>query len=230
MPTVLITGANRGLGLEFVRQYAEADWNIVATCRKPENADRLHEVQRKFRDKISLFSLDVSQAKSFSALKSELKNKPIDLLISNAGVYGEKSRFGAVDYDYWLEAMKINTFSTLRLAETFHENISFSEKKLLVAITSLMGSIEDNTSGGSYVYRSTKAALNMVVKSLAVDLQPEGIICALLHPGWVQTDMGGPNASIDTSTSISGMRKVLEGLKLRDSGKFFNYEGEVIPW
>ena len=165
-------------------------------------------------------------------LAQVLADESIDLLINNAGIYpdSDKSGFGHTDYTEWVQAFRVNTMAPLKMAESFATQIARSDQKTIVTITSKMGSIADNGSGGSYLYRSSKAAVNMVVKSLAIDLKPLGISSVVLHPGWVKTDMGGPNALISTEQSVSGMREVIGRLTLADSGRFFGFDGREIPW
>jgi NAD(P)-dependent dehydrogenase (short-subunit alcohol dehydrogenase family) len=227
--TLLITGANRGLGLEFVKQYAEAGWQVIACCRWPDDAKELNALADRFGEQIEVYALDVADFEQIDALALLLQGRPIDLLINNAGVYPQ-SEFGSVDYEAWAEAFHINTMAPMKMAEAFVPHVAASQLKKIVTLTSKMGSIDDNTSGGSYIYRSTKAAGNMVMKSLAVDLKPMGIASTILHPGWVRTDMGGPNGLIDAPESVAGMRQVIEALSLANSGRFVAYDGKVIPW
>lgn len=232
MPTILITGANRGLGLEFARQYAAEGWRVFAGCRTPSSARDLNDLAGGSHGRVSVHALDVSAPESIAALAGGLKGQPLDILLSNAGVYGDEEHddFGKVDYARWMETFAVNTLALMRLAETFVDSVAASEKKVLAALSSKMGSIDDNTSGGGYLYRSTKAALNAVVKSLSVDLESRGILVVALHPGWVQTDMGGANASLRPEESIRGMRGVLERLRPADTGAFLAYDGETVPW
>lgn len=227
--TLLITGANRGLGLEFVNQYAEDGWQVIACCRWPDDAKELNALADKFGDQIEVYALDVADFEQIDALALLLQGRPIDLLINNAGVYPQ-SEFGHVAYEAWAEAFHINTMAPMKMVEAFAPHVAASSLKKIVTLTSKMGSIDDNTSGGSYIYRSTKAAGNMVMKSLAVDLKPMGIASTILHPGWVRTDMGGPNGLIDAPESVAGMRKVIEALTLENSGRFVAYDGKLIPW
>ncbi len=232
MPSVLITGANRGLGLEFARQYAKADWRVIGCCRKPELAPELKDLAETFKDRVSVHPLDVRLPELVSSLARALRDEPVDILLNNAGVYGDERHddFGRIDYARWAETFSVNVMGPLRMAEAFLENVSRSQKKIIACVSSKMGSIADNTSGGSYLYRSSKAALNAVVKSLAVDLRDQGIVVVALHPGWVQTDMGGPNAPTRPRESVQGLRRVLEGLKASDSGRFLAYDGSEVPW
>jgi len=232
MKTTLITGANRGIGLEFSRQFAADGWCVLACSRHPEKSDALNKLAAKYPEQITVHALDVADHEQIKRLAQTLANKSIDLLISNAGVYsGPKGcSFGDIDYEAWAYAFLVNTMAPLRMAEAFTPQITRSSKKIIVTITSKMGSVADNSRGGSYIYRSSKSAVNMVVKSLAIDLRSIGIIAVLLHPGWVRTDMGGPSGLISTKQSVSGMRNVICQLVLTDSGKFIAYDGQIIPW
>lgn len=230
MATVLITGANRGIGLEFTTHFLKRGDRVLATCRSIDGAEALKELCFTYPELV-LLELDVAEAESIAAFPAKLQGEPIDIFINNAGVYGpRKAQFGQVDGQQWLDVLQVNSVAPLLLTQCLIENLRAGSVKKLVYITSKMGSIDDNGGGGQYIYRSSKTALNMVVKSLAIDLQPEGFVAAVLHPGWVQTDMGGPNALIDTNTSVSGMMQVIDDLSPSQSGGFFNYDGSVIPW
>lgn len=227
MPTCLITGANKGLGLEFTKQYAAEGWKVISTCRQLENAYALTGLEGD----IHRHELDVSDFARVEALGNKLREEPIDLLINNAGVYGPRTvPHHGVDFAAWAEVLRVNTMAPLKLTAVFEPHVAKSQLKRVVVITSKMGSISDNTSGGSYIYRSSKAALNAIMKSLAVDLQPKGIAVAAIHPGWVRTDIGGPNAKIDASESVAGMRQVIDDLYVEDTGRFINYDGTDIGW
>lgn len=230
MKTVLITGANRGLGLEFCRQYAAADWQVIACCRQPHNADALNSLVSKYSN-LHLFALDVTDHEAIDGLAEEFKANSIDVLISNAGIYGDSGLgFGQLNYHDWRTTLETNVLSAMKLAEAFQAHLKRSEQGLFVAISSLMGSIADNKGGGSMLYRSSKAALNASMKSLAIDLKSEQIGVLIFHPGWVRTDMGGPNGLIDTPESISGMRDIIENFDLSQSGEFIKYDGTPMPW
>jgi NAD(P)-dependent dehydrogenase (short-subunit alcohol dehydrogenase family) len=221
MPTVLITGASRGIGGEFARQYAADGWRVIATCRNPDSYDGVGEVH----------ALDVADADSVSALGKAMAGEKIDLLINNAGIYGPRNLpFDGLDYDAWEQVLRINLMGPMRVAAALAGPVMSSQKKKMVFISSKVGSISDNSSGGSYIYRSSKTALNIAVKSLSLDISEKGVICLLLHPGWVQTDMGGASAPIDMATSVSGMRAVIERAGAAESGRFFNYDGTSLPW
>ncbi len=232
MKTVLITGANRGIGLEFVRQYAVEGWCVLACCRDVAGSTQLNKLAVQFVNQVTVYSLDVAMHEQIEGLSEELADVSIDLLINNAGVYptSRSDGFGATDYDAWARAFHINTMAPLKMAESFIPQISKSHLKTIITITSKMGSVADNRGGGSYVYRSSKAAVNMVIKSLAIDLAPTGVISVLLHPGWVRTDMGGSNGLISTEQSVAGMRQVISNLKPENSGEFYAFDGQVVPW
>lgn len=229
MPSVLITGANRGLGLEFAKQYAADGWDVIATCRKPEAAGALNDIARS-SGSVRVMPLDVGDPTSIKALANELAGASIDVLLNNAGIFGDRSGFGGVDYAKWGDTFRVNTMAPLMLSEHLIEQIGRGEKKVIANVTSKMGSVGDNTSGGCYVYRSSKAALNMVTRSMAHDLAGRGVTCVVLHPGWVATDMGGAGAPLKAEPSVRGMRQVIAGLTRDESGKFFNYDGAEIPW
>ena len=226
--TILITGANRGIGLEYVKQYAESGQQVYATVRDPAKATALQQLAAKHTN-IQVLALDVSDVSAIRDLAGQLSALTIDILISNAGTYPD-SVFGKTDPQAWLQAFQVNTLTTYYLAEAFLPQLRRANQAKLIAMTSKMGSIEDNGSGGEYIYRSSKTALNMVVKSLALDLREFNIQVAALHPGWVRTDMGGPNGLIDTETSVRGLRLVIETLTSAQSGEFIAYDGKRIPW
>lgn len=226
--TVLITGANRGLGLEFVKQYAADGWQVLACCRDLASANQLQATARQY-DNIHLHTLDVGDFSQIDTLAQQLSAQSIDVLINNAGIYPE-SRTGTIDKAAWLAGFAINSIAPYKMATAFQPHLARSQLKKMATLSSKMGSIDDNTSGGSYMYRSSKTALNMVMKSLSIDWQAVGIAVVTLHPGWVRTDMGGPNGLIDAPASVSGLRKVIAQLTLAETGKFIAYDGQVIPW
>jgi NAD(P)-dependent dehydrogenase (short-subunit alcohol dehydrogenase family) len=225
---VLITGANRGIGLEFTQQYAQDGWNVLACCREPQHASALQALATA-QTNIRILHLDVADFSQIDALALQLKDEKIDVLINNAGVFPDSSLSDA-DTENWLQAFKINSIAPMKMATAFTPHIAKSELKKLATLSSKMGSMADNTSGGSYIYRSTKTAVNMVMKSLSIDLKPAEIAVVTLHPGWVQTDMGGSNALINTQTSVAGLRKVIENLTLSNTGRFIAYDGKEIAW
>ena len=225
---VLITGANRGLGLEFTKQYAADGWNVLACCRHPQSAMALQTLAVAHSN-VMVHALDVADFAQIDALAFKLKDENIDVLVNNAGVYPNSS-FGNTDYNAWADGFKINSMAPLKMAEAFVQHVTRSQLKKIATITSKMGSIDDNTSGESYSYRSSKTAVNMVMKSLSIDLKPYGISVITLHPGWVQTDMGGPNGLINAQTSVTGLRKQIADLHLSNTGKFVAFDGKAINW
>jgi NAD(P)-dependent dehydrogenase (short-subunit alcohol dehydrogenase family) len=231
MATILITGASRGLGLEFCRQYAGAGWKVLACCRDPDGASALRELSAR-HPAVSVHRLDLERFGHIDALARELAGEPIDILLNNAGIYGDsgRNRLGAMDYELWAKVLRINTLAPVKMSEALLPQIQRGSRRLIVAVTSLMGSMADNTSGGAIMYRSAKAALNAAMKSLSIDLRSQGIGVLLLHPGWVRTDMGGPNAPTPPEESVAGMRRVIEAFTPGDSGRFLNFRGEELPW
>jgi NAD(P)-dependent dehydrogenase (short-subunit alcohol dehydrogenase family) len=232
MYTTLITGANRGIGLELAKQYAADDWRVLACCRHPEKADALNLLAAQHPDLVRVHRLDVTDVAQIEQLAKTLAGEAIDLLLNNAGIYplADSKGFGHTDCKEWMHAFQVNTMAPLKMAEAFVGQVARSQLKIIATISSKMGSMSDNTGGGSYLYRSSKAAVNMVVNNLSIDLTPEGITAVVLNPGWVLTDMGGPNAMIPVEQSVTGLRQVIGKLKLEDSGKFFNYDGAEIAW
>jgi len=222
--TVLITGANRGLGLEFARQYAEAGWKVIGTARNPASAAELNALD------VRVARLDVADPKSVAALAAALGGEPIDLLINNAGIFPRAGSLEETDFDAALQTYEVNTLGPMRVTRALLPNLRAGSGKKVVSITSGLGSIENNTGGRFYGYRESKAALNMFTRSLAVELADEGFTCVVISPGWVQTDMGGPNATLTPKESVLGMRAVIAGLNPSQSGTYWNYDGDAIPW
>jgi len=218
MPTVLITGANRGIGLELARQYSANGWEVIATVR--ESSDELDALGVRV-ERLDMRDLDAVE--SFGRSIEQL-----DLLIANAGTYGPRSVTSAEDARGWSETFTVNTIAPYLLAQAVLPQVSRSGGKL-IAISTKMGSIADNSSGGFIAYRSSKSALNSAWRSLAIDNRGR-IIAAVLHPGWVQTRMGGPSAPLPVEDSVAGLRRVIESLGPEQSGGFFSYDGTEIPW
>lgn len=223
--TILITGANRGIGLEFTKQYAADGCKVIACYRTPQTAVELLMLSTKHSN-IQAVALDVANFAQIDALALDMQDDTIDVLINNAGIYPS----GNATEQAWADAFKTNAMAPFKVAQAFTQHLAKSQLKKLATLSSKMGSMDDNTSGGSYIYRSSKAAVNMVMKSLSIDLQAHGISVVTLHPGWVQTDMGGPNGLISTQTSVTGMRQVIEQLSLQNTGKFMAYDGKAIAW
>jgi NAD(P)-dependent dehydrogenase (short-subunit alcohol dehydrogenase family) len=232
MNTALITGANRGIGLEFARQYAEDGWQVLACSRTPERADALKELAAQHPNRVDVHALDVADHAEIDRLAKSLSGTTVDLLINNAGIYAgsHAAPLEDIDYEAWARSFHINTMATLKMVQAFLPNIERSKQKKIVTISSKMGSITDNTSGGSYLYRTSKTAVNMVIKTLSIDLKPAGVIAVVFHPGWVKRDMGGPRALISATQSVSGMRRIIDRLSMADSGKFLSYDGQIVPW
>lgn len=223
--TVLITGANRGIGFELARQYAANGWRVLACCRAPEHADTLQQLG------VDVYALDVADLDSIAALKNNLGDLVIDLLINNAGVGGGgRQSFGDIDYAVWEKTLITNSFGPYRMIEALVENIASSTGKTVANISSHMGSITHYDDGDDYIYRSSKTALNMVTYDLSVDLKARGITVLSFHPGWVQTDMGGSDAPVTPSDSASGLRRTIARCGLEDSGAFLAFDGEPLPW
>lgn len=229
--TILVTGAGRGIGLELARQYAHAGWRVFACCRSPEQADTLTRLAGESNGLLTVHRLEVTDTDRINALAEELRAEHVDILINNAGTdRPERQGFGQVDEKDWIEAFRVNTIAPLKMAEAFVAPVARSERRIIAVMSSMMGSIKDNFSGGYYAYRSTKAAVNMVVKNLSIDLKRFGIIAVALHPGWVKTKIGGPAATLSPRESVAGLHKVLAALKPEDSGRFLTYEGRELPW
>ncbi|HLO77743.1 MAG TPA: SDR family oxidoreductase [Magnetospirillum sp.] len=222
MPAILITGANRGLGLEFARQYAADGWRVLATVRDPLSGRAASDAGAE------VYVTDVADPASIQRLKSSLAGVELDIVLNNAGVYGQNQSFGAVDPEGFMRVMRTNALAPLMVAEALVDNLV--GRKIIASVSSLMGSIAENSSGNFYAYRASKAALNMVMKTLALDLASRGITAVALSPGWVRTDMGGPDAPLDPQTAIAGMRAVLDKVTPSDSGKFFHFDGRELPW
>lgn len=231
MESILVTGANRGLGLEWCRQYALDGWRVYATCRHPEAAGELRSLAST-QPQLTIHRLDVTSSEQCAALRAELGEAPIDVLVNNAGVYLEKyAPDGAIHYDDWLLTLQVNTLGAVRVTESLARNLARSRRRLVVAVSSHMGSIADISSPGSYYYRSSKAALNAAMKGLALAYRPMGIGVLMLHPGWVQTRMGGwDEAPLTPERSVAGMRRLIEDYTPEMSGRFFRYDGTELPW
>lgn len=232
MPSVMVTGSNRGLGIEWVRQYAEEGFRVFATCRHPAEAEELKALAKKHRT-VTLHRLDVTKQDDVSALAREFLNESIDILINNAGVYLEKYDDVSLDtirFDDWELTFRVNTFGCLRVTRTFQQMVARSERRLVVAISTHMGSITEIETPGACYYRSSKAALNVAMKGLSLELKPSGIGVLILHPGWNNTRMGGPDGPYRPVDTVSGMRDIIERFDLHDTGRFLRFDGTEIPW
>jgi len=231
MPTLLITGANRGIGLELTKRYAADGWTVIAACREPQSATALKAIRG-----VSVEALDVTDYTAVDKLAQTYDGTAIDLLLNNAGIYGHRD--GALkvsDFDTYLQVLQVNSVAPMKLALAFLPHLKAAQNRnkmggaKIATISSRMGSIADS-GGGAYAYRASKAAINAGMHNLALDLKSSGISCITLHPGWVKTDMGGAGADIDVTTSAAGLKQVIDGLALKDTGKFYNYDGGEIPW
>jgi NAD(P)-dependent dehydrogenase (short-subunit alcohol dehydrogenase family) len=228
MSTVLVTGANRGIGLEFVRQYASEGEKVIACAREPNKARGLTELAASA--KVQLQALDTSDFEACAALGRQLAGEAIDILIHNAGTYGPKTQSAdEMDFEGWAYTFAVNTMGPLALSQALHDNLKRGREKKLIIITSGMASTA-TTEGGALAYRASKAAVNNVMRNLSVDWRKDGIIVAVLSPGWVRTDMGGAGAPLSPEQSVSGMRQVIAGLTPADSGKFLTWQGHERPW
>jgi NAD(P)-dependent dehydrogenase (short-subunit alcohol dehydrogenase family) len=230
--TILITGANRGIGLELTRCYATAGWRVFACCREPSDAHALRALAASQKDvEVEVLPLDVTDTASIEALAEQLAGEAIDILLNNAGLYGRKGlRIGDLEQREWLEVLATNAIGPALVTQALLPHLLRGERRVIATLSSKVGSLADNTSGGNQPYRSSKAAVNQVMKSLAIELAHERMIAVALHPGWVQTDMGGPNALISTHESARGIVRVIESLTLEQSGSFLDYRGQVVPW
>ncbi|MCK8045404.1 SDR family oxidoreductase [Shewanella sp. 1CM18E] len=227
---LLITGANRGIGLAFVKAYLAARWQVTACCRTPNEANELVSLKTIYQ-KLSIVKLDLNKLDEISLDSLNLPEESFDLVIHNAGYYGPKGvSFGEVNLVEWRKVLEINTLGPLFITNLLYPQLNLAQGCTLAFISSKVGSMADNGSGGGYYYRSSKAALNSVVKSLSIDLAADGVKSVALHPGWVLTDMGGPHALVDTETSVQGMMQVIDRLSFEQSGNFIDYQGKTIPW
>lgn len=238
MPSIMVTGANRGLGLEFVRQYAADGWRVYACCRDPGSAADLREIAGTSGGRVSIHALALGDPDSIRALAQDLDGHPIDVLVNNAGTYGLKGfaeggmqaqALGSMEYDGWEHAFAINTMAPLRMIEALIGNVAKSTEKKIFTVSSSMGSIAEPP-GGHLAYGSTKAAVNFVMSTLAMELRDRGITVMSLHPGWVETDMGGSTAPLKPAQSIAGLRKVIASASLATTGQFIGWDGNRVPW
>ncbi len=232
MRNLFITGANRGIGLELTRRSLERGDRVFAACRSPENAAQLNHLQERHSDRLLVLPLDVTSGLAITSAVATVQglSDHLDILFNNAGVAGDESPLGRVEASELLDTYATNAVAPLMIAQACLPLLRRGERPVIANVTSRMGSIADNSSGGYYGYRASKAALNMLNASLALDLAGQGIIAVVLHPGWVRTDMGGSGASLSVEESVVGLLKVVDGLQAADSGRFFAWDGEEIPW
>ncbi len=235
MPSVLITGANRGLGLEFLRQYLSDGWRVHACARNTEG--ELAQLAKENKS-LTLHVLDVTDHKAVDALAKKLQDEAIDVLINNAGIFGPSGFDGGgqnlagMDYDLWRKAFETNTIAPFKMAQAFQSHLARGERKCLVLLSTEMASLSRQTRDGmtSTAYQSSKAALNMVGVVLSHELKDKGIAVLMLHPGWVATDMGGASAPLKAPQSVSGMRKLIQTASLKDTGSYRDYTGRLMAW
>ena len=231
MKKILVTGANRGLGLGLVKKFLKNNEKVICTTRNISKSKELILCKEKYNDNLEICELDLLDKDSPNVLSNFLGDETIDLFINNAGVIGHSAQhFKSVSLNHWLEVLKVNLIAPLLITQSIIKNIEKSSERKIYFISSKVGSIEDNKSGGMYIYRSSKTALNQVVKSLSIDLKPLGISVISLHPGWVRTEMGGPNALISVEESVNGMVDVISNTSIINSGQFINYDGTRLPW
>jgi NAD(P)-dependent dehydrogenase (short-subunit alcohol dehydrogenase family) len=237
MPTVLITGASRGLGLEFVRQYADQDWRVIACCRSPDTAAELNQLAET-RASVSVEPLDVQDHVQIDALAEKLSGQAIDVLLNNAGLIGplpyeehiERQHFGSTDYTVWDTVLRTNTYGPLKMTEAFVEHVARSDRKVVANISSEVSSIA-GFAIPAVAYASSKSALNRAMTIVAEQLKARDIIVALFCPGYVKTRMDFSSyATVEIPESISGLRKLIEGLTIEDTGTFKRYDGKVLAW
>jgi NAD(P)-dependent dehydrogenase (short-subunit alcohol dehydrogenase family) len=235
MPTVLVTGANRGLGLEFVEQYAKEGWNVIACCRDPVNSRELQFLATQYPKQVSVERMDVVDHSAIDATAAKYRGKPIDVLINNAGVIGprreegHRQRIGGMDYAEMEKVWRTNTMGPLKVSEAFLECVAASQQKKIVTISSTVGSNVE-MKAPVYAYASSKAAVNKVMTLMAAALKDRGIAVAAFCPGNCKTRMGGPDANVEPRDSIAGMRKLIAGLSLANSGQFTRYNGQPVAF
>jgi NAD(P)-dependent dehydrogenase (short-subunit alcohol dehydrogenase family) len=223
MPTILITGAGRGLGLELAKQFIAGGWQVIGTVRDLAKGANLPKGAQTHL-------CDITDRAALARLAKDLKGRPVDVLFCNAGIFGQrKQSVGTIDYDTWAKVMQVNVFAPMACVDALVENVAASERKQIVMMSSRLGSISLNA-GGEVVYRSSKAALNQVTKCLSIDLAPRGITTIAVHPGWVQTDMGGPAADLTPVQSVAGLKRVVEALTPAQNGRFINHDGTEFTW
>ena len=232
MQNVLITGANRGLGLAFTRQGIQRNYHVFATCRHLDKANDLQTLATNHPDRATVLRLDVTDQETIDASVEAVRShvNSLDLLINNAGVNPRGERPGNLNAETMLHTLHVNAVGPMLVAQAYLDLLRAGSQPKIVNISSQMGSVSQKRSGGSYSYCSSKAALNMLSRALAFDLRAVGIIVVAVHPGWVQTDMGGSDAPLTPSESVRGLYDVIDGLRQTDSGEFYTWQGRKHPW
>ncbi|MDX1593136.1 MAG: SDR family oxidoreductase [Gammaproteobacteria bacterium] len=232
MPSILVTGASRGMGLEWTRQCAERGWRVYATCRDPFEAGELRRIEES-HGTITLHKLDVTDPAQVATLARTLPNASIDVLVHNAGVWKDWDptlRIGKLKFDAWEETWQVNVLGPVRLTDALVEHVARSERRLVVGITSEMGCVSRITSPGSYAYRASKAALNAALHGMAHELRRRDIGVLLLHPGWVRTTMGGESATLSPAEAVEKMLECVDGFTMEQTGKLFTSAGREMSW
>jgi NAD(P)-dependent dehydrogenase (short-subunit alcohol dehydrogenase family) len=231
MATALITGSNRGLGLEFVRQFVAVGCDVIATCRNPDDATKLRAEANAAPGKIEIYRLDAANRGSIDQFAAQLRGRPIDYLVCNAGISGNKTgAANELDEAQWIDVFRTNVMGPTFLAGALVENVAASERRVMAFVSTRQAIIRDNVKGRYYMYRSSKTALNACIKNLSIDNADKGIACIAFHPGFVRTDMGGPGGAIDAETSVNGLMKLFLGSDKSYNGKFFEYTGIELNW
>ena len=236
MSTILITGGNRGIGLELVRQHAAKGWTVITTARQPERADALQAICAQYPSTVEVYPLDVTSHQGVMHLASQLAGRPIDTLINNAGTFGPKGApagmayqsLSFMDYGLWRQMLEVNLIAPFHIAVEFKRNLVRSERPLIVNMASGLASITENTQGMSHAYRSSKAGLNMLTKGMAAEWQ--NIIVISMSPGWCKTDLGGDLADVEPADSVHAQQRTYEALTIDDSGRFIDRFGGAVPW
>ena len=230
MANVLITGANRGIGRSLARAYADGGDRVFAFCRSPENAESLNDLAASSGGKVTVHRMDVGNGASIAVAVQAVGDAPIDILINNAGVFGGQAQsLQSIDFDAWMDALRIMTIGPFRIVQAFLPNLKAAAGAKVMTVTSQLAA-STWPFGASYAYSSAKAGANKVMQTLALDLKSDDIVVSMIHPGWVKTDMGGPGADITATESAAGIHRVIAGLGMADTGKFFKWNGEIHPW
>lgn len=235
VPTVFITGANRGIGLEFARQYADRGWRVIATCRSPEKAKELQLIASHHPELVTIEQLDVTDYERIDALQKQYAETPIDVLLNNAGISGGSGNqiFGKLQYDVFEDVLRVNTLAPLKISESFLDNVKASREKKIVTVSSSEGSIAGVTMPRLYFYRSSKAAVNMLMMNLAMQVKRRGVSVAMVNPGPTDTDLmaGLPKKMLrPTEDAVTDMIRNIDDLTVETTGSFYQYDGTIIPW
>jgi len=230
MANVLITGGNRGIGLELVKAYAKGGDRVFAFCRSPDRAEALNAAAAGSGGKLSVHAMDVGDGDYVAAGAKAVGDAPIDILINNAGIIGGNPQtLDKIDFDAWIDAFKVMTIGPFRVVQTFLPNLKKAAAAKVMTVTSQLAA-STWPYGGTYAYSSAKAGVNKVMQTLALDLKGDRIAVSMIHPGWVKTDMGGAGADITPEESAAGIHAVIAGLSMDSTGRFFKWNGDIHPW